>query len=66
MNLTKDQFIALASEMYDQEMKQKLNDKTQDFFEYESTFAAIMQEFSRKTLERSLGELPTNIRKKKK
>jgi hypothetical protein len=65
MNLTKEQFLALASELYDQEMSQKLNDKTQDFFEYESVFATMMQEFNRKTLEASLGELPSNPRKKK-
>lgn len=65
MNLTREQFLALASELYDQELSQKLNDKTQDFFEYESVFVQTMQEFNRKTLEASLGALPTNPRKKK-
>lgn len=64
-NLTKEEFMSKASTFYDK-LTEELNDKTQDFYDYESKLDELMTQFSKELLEESLGEVSKNIRKKKK
>lgn len=62
--MTKEEYLALASAQYD---RIKQLDKDHDnFYDYEVGFEAIMIDLNRSILEKSLGELPVDRRKKKK
>jgi uncharacterized membrane protein len=60
--MTKEEFLAIAEQRYD--ALQNLN-KVKSFYDYEKLFVEIWQEFGRETLEKNLGAVPTNRRKKK-
>lgn len=60
--MTKEEFLAIAGERYD--ALQALN-KLDNFYDYEKEFVAIMQALSREVLEKNLGELSRDKRKKK-
>ena len=59
--MTKKEFLAIASEKY--EKLQKLN-TIDDFYQYEKEFEQIWTEFGRQSLEKNIGDLPTNHQKK--
>ncbi len=60
--MTKEEYLSMASKRYDE--LQALN-KIDNFYDYESEFAKIMNELSKEVLERNLSELPADRRKKK-
>ena len=60
--MTKEEFIALSAEQYDS--LQALN-KLDNFYDYEQEFVRIWQELGRSVLEKNLGGVPQNRRKKK-
>lgn len=60
--MTKEEFLALAEKRYD--ALRDLN-KLDNFYDYEKIFVDIWQEFGREALEKNLGPVPTNRRKKK-
>lgn len=60
--MTKEEFIALSAKHYDS--LQALN-KLDNFYDYEQGFVKIWQELGRSVLEKNLGEVPENRRKKK-
>lgn len=60
--MTKEEYLSLCSKRYDE--LQALN-KLDNFYDYESEFAAIMKDLSKDVLERHLSELPADRRKKK-
>lgn len=60
--MTKEEFLAIAGERYD--ALQALN-KLDNFYDYEKEFVAVLQDLSREVLEKNLGELPSDRRKKK-
>lgn len=65
MRLTKEEFIALSSKLYD-EMSSKMDSQTQDFYTYESTFDQLLTTFGQEVLEESISLVPESDRKKKK
>lgn len=60
--MTKEEFLALAASRYD--ALQKLN-KLDNFYDYEKIFVEVWRDFGREVLEKNLGDVPTNRRKKK-
>ena len=60
--MTKEEFIQLAAERYDE--LQGLN-KLDNFYDYEKEFVHIWQGLGRQVMENNLGELPGDKRKKK-
>ena len=60
--MTKEEYIALAAKRYDE--LQALN-KIDNFYDYENAFAIIMKDMGKEILEKNLGELPADRRKKK-
>ena len=64
MKLTKEEFLALSAQMYDQ-MSETMDSDTQDFYSYESTFDKLMTDFGSHVLEKSLAEDEQSDRKKK-
>ncbi|MFM6440047.1 MAG: hypothetical protein ACKPGW_34950 [Microcystis panniformis] len=60
--MTKEEFLALAEKRYD--ALRDLN-KLGDFYDYEKIFLDIWHEFGRETLEKNLGAVPKDRRKKK-
>lgn len=60
--MTKEEFIALASKQY--EALSKLGDQ-KTFFDYEKEFDRIWRKLGSEVLEKSLGQVPTDRRKKK-
>lgn len=60
--MTREEYLAIASERYDE--LQALN-KIDNFYDYELEFSGIMKKLSKEILEKNLGELPANRRKKK-
>jgi len=60
--MTREEFQVLAGKRYDQ--LQALN-KFDNFYDYEHEFAIIMQEMGKEILEKNLGDLPVDRRKKK-
>jgi hypothetical protein len=60
--MTREAYLAIASKRYNE--LQALN-KIDNFYDYESEFAKIMKEFSKELLEKNLGKLPADRRKKK-
>ena len=60
--MTKEEFVALAAQRYD--ALQALN-KLDNFYDYEKEFVSIWRDLGRDVLEKNIGELPANKRKKK-
>jgi hypothetical protein len=60
--MTKEEFIQLAGSRYDE--LQALN-KLNTLYDYEKAFVGIWQGLGRNVLEKNLGELPNDKRKKK-
>lgn len=60
--MTKEEYLALASEKYDE--LQALN-KIDNFYDYEKEFEKLLKELGRTLLEKNLSELSADRRKKK-
>lgn len=60
--MTKEEYLAIASEKYD--ALQALN-KLDNFYDYEKEFDKLLNELGRMLLEKNLGELSADRRKKK-
>lgn len=60
--MTKEEFLELASSKYDEIKDLK---KYNNLYDYELELSKLMKELSLSVLEKSLGELPTNPKKKK-
>ncbi len=60
--MTKEAFLAVAAQRYDD--LQSLN-KLDNFYDYEKEFVSLWKELGREVLEKNLGELPRDKRKKK-
>lgn len=60
--MTKEEYVALASEKYD--ALQALN-KIDNFYDYEKQFEELMKDLGRTLLEKNISELPADRRKKK-
>lgn len=61
--MTKEEFLVIAASKYD-EVKQL--GRHDNFYDYEVGFEQVMNKMSRELLEKSLGDLPGDRRKKKK
>ena len=61
--MTKEEFLALASEKWEEIERKK--DTSTTFYDYEKGFDEIWVEFGRRSLEGSLGERGNDRRKKK-
>lgn len=61
--MSKEEYLQLADSKW--EALQSLQQE-ESFYEYEKRFDGIMQELNRELLERSISEVPTDRRKKKK
>jgi hypothetical protein len=60
--MTRDEFLQLAGNRYDE--LQALN-KIDNFYDYEKGFVGIWQSLGRSVLEKNLGAVPKDKRKKK-
>ena len=60
--MTKEEYLAIAAAKYDE--LQALS-KINNFYDYEKTFEQIWIDTGRAVLEKSLGDLPADWRKKK-
>ena len=60
--MTKEEYLQIAGTRYDE--LQALN-KLGNFYDYEKEFVAIWQDFGRTVLEKNLGSVPRDKRKKK-
>ncbi len=60
--MTREEYLAMADKHYDE--LQALN-KIDNFYDYESAFAKIMNVLSKEVLEKNLSKLPADRRKKK-
>jgi hypothetical protein len=60
--MTKDEFLAIAGQRY--EALQALN-KLDNFYDYEKEFVSILDDLGRELLQKNIGELPADKRKKK-
>lgn len=60
--MTREEFLALAAQRYDE--LQALN-KLDNFYDYEKEFVSLWKDLGREVLEKNLGELPQDKRKKK-
>ena len=60
--MTKAEYLELAAQRYDE--FQKLN-KIDNFYDYEVAFVKILDDLGREILEKNLGELVKDKRKKK-
>lgn len=60
--MTKEEYLALAAEKYDE--LQALN-KIDNFYDYEKEFDEIINKLGRAVLEKNLSEVPADRRKKK-
>ncbi len=61
--MTKEEFLAVAASKYDQICQLKQHD---NFYDYEVGFEQVMNEMGQQMLEKSLGQVPADRRKKKK
>jgi hypothetical protein len=59
--MTKDEFLALASEKY--ESLRKLNEHP-SFYDYEKAFDELWTDLGRQVLESNIGKVPNDHRKK--
>ena len=60
--MSKEEFLALAASQYDRIKALSSHD---NFYDYEVGFEEIMGDLSRSVLEKSLGDVPLDRRKKK-
>lgn len=60
--MTREEFLAIAAKRYDE--LQALN-KLDNFYDYEKEFVHIIKDLGREVLEKNLGDLPADKRKKK-
>ncbi len=60
--MTKEEYLSLASSRYDE--LQALNE-LDNFYDYEKRFVGIWQDLGRSVLEKNIGTLPNDKRKKK-
>ena len=60
--MAREEYLSMAAKRYDE--LQALN-KIDNFYDYESEFAKIMNELSKEVLEKNLSKLPADRRKKK-
>ena len=60
--MTKQDYLAIAAKRYDELQALNLID---NFYDYESEFAAIMKDLGKEVLEKNLSTLPADKRKKK-
>ncbi len=60
--MTREEYLALASEKYDE--LQALN-KIDNYYDYEKKFEELLKELGRTLLEKNLSELSADRRKKK-
>jgi hypothetical protein len=60
--MTKEEFLVLAAQRYDE--LRSLN-KLDNFYDYEKEFVSIWKELGREVLEKNMGALPADKRKKK-
>jgi uncharacterized membrane protein len=60
--MSKEEFLAVAEQRYD--ALQKLN-QLDSFYDYERIFLELWRDLGREVLEKNLGSVPTNRRKKK-
>ncbi len=60
--MTKEEYLAIAAKRYDE--LQALN-QIDNFYDYESEFAKIMKDLNKEVLEKNIGDLPADKRKKK-
>jgi len=60
--MTREEYLALASEKYDE--LQALN-KIDNFYDYEKKFEELLKELGRTLFEKNISELPADRRKKK-
>ncbi len=60
--MTKEEYLALAAQRYD--ALQALN-KLDNFYDYEKEFVSLWKDLGREVLEKNVGELPRDKRKKK-
>lgn len=60
--MTEDDYMALARQKY-QDLQQLKSKPT--FYDYEKSFDEIWQDLGRQVLEKSLSDVPTDRRKKK-
>jgi len=61
--MTKEEFLELASEKWEEIEKHK--ESSTSFYDYEKGFDELWVEFGRKSLEGTLGNLTSDRRKKK-
>lgn len=61
--MSKEEFLAIAAKRY--ERIQSLS-RHKNFYDYEKEFETIISDMNREMLEKSLGDLPNDRRKKKK
>ena len=61
--MTKEEFLSIAASKYEQVQSLAAHD---NFYDYEVGFEQIMHDMNRQMLEKSLGALPNDRRKKKK
>jgi hypothetical protein len=60
--MTKEEFLALAAQRYDK--LQSLN-KLDNFYDYEKEFVSLWKDLGREVLEKNIGALSQDKRKKK-
>ncbi|MEM6265678.1 MAG: hypothetical protein AAGI38_24460 [Bacteroidota bacterium] len=61
--MTKEEYLALAADHYDRIVK--LKEDHDNFYDYELGFESVMNDLHQKVLEKSLGAVPKDRRKKK-
>lgn len=59
--MTKEEYLELCSKRYDE---LKALNKIDNFYDYESEFATIMKDLGKEVLQKQLGDLPADRRKK--
>ena len=60
--MTKQEYLELCSKRYDE---LKALNKIDNFYDYESEFAAIIKDLGKEVLQKQLSDLPADRRKKK-
>ena len=64
MHLTKEEFLALSSKLYE-EISSNMDSQTQGFYDYESAIDQLLTAFGQDVLEKSISRVSGNERKKK-
>lgn len=60
--MTKEEFLALAAQRYN---KLQALHKPDNFYDYEKEFVSLWRDLGREVLEKNIGELPKDKRKKR-